>query len=80
MLGSLVILAVALVKKLQMPSNYLIVSLAFGDLSVAILAMPIAAITTLKEIFHLEESVCNVFQVSDVLLVRQYIIYLNIYF
>uniref|UniRef100_A0A3Q1GI42 G-protein coupled receptors family 1 profile domain-containing protein n=1 Tax=Acanthochromis polyacanthus TaxID=80966 RepID=A0A3Q1GI42_9TELE len=38
--NTLVVIAVCVVKKLRQPSNYLLVSLAVADLSVAIVVMP----------------------------------------
>ncbi len=43
----LVVISVCFVKKLKQPSNYLIVSLAIADLSVAVVVMPFVSITDL---------------------------------
>uniref|UniRef100_A0A672LP46 5-hydroxytryptamine receptor 7 n=1 Tax=Sinocyclocheilus grahami TaxID=75366 RepID=A0A672LP46_SINGR len=43
----LVVISVCFVKKLKQPSNYLIVSLAVADLSVAVVVMPFVSITDL---------------------------------
>ncbi len=43
----LVVIAVCVVKKLRQPSNYLLVSLAVADLSVAIVVMPFVIVTDL---------------------------------
>ncbi|XP_048877480.1 5-hydroxytryptamine receptor 7-like [Brienomyrus brachyistius] len=66
--NSLVIIAVCVVKKLRQPSNYLLVSLAVADLSVALGVMPFAILTDLKGgkwIF--DEVFCNIFIGMDVM-------------
>ncbi|KAG8000361.1 5-hydroxytryptamine receptor 7 [Nibea albiflora] len=58
----LVVISVCFVKKLRQPSNYLIVSLAMADLSVALAVMPFVSITDLiggQWIFG--QFFCNVF-------------------
>ncbi|XP_053305908.1 5-hydroxytryptamine receptor 7 [Spea bombifrons] len=64
----LVVISVCFVKKLRQPSNYLIVSLALADLSVAIAVMPFVIVTDLiggKWIFG--HVFCNVFIAMDVM-------------
>ncbi|XP_040218051.1 5-hydroxytryptamine receptor 7 [Rana temporaria] len=64
----LVVISVCFVKKLRQPSNYLIVSLALADLSVAIAVMPFVSVTDLiggKWIFG--HVFCNVFIAMDVM-------------
>ncbi|KAM9325326.1 5-hydroxytryptamine receptor 7 [Gastrophryne carolinensis] len=64
----LVVISVCFVKKLRQPSNYLIVSLALADLSVAIAVMPFVSVTDLiggKWIFG--HFFCNVFIAMDVM-------------
>uniref|UniRef100_A0A6J0VI94 5-hydroxytryptamine receptor 7 n=1 Tax=Pogona vitticeps TaxID=103695 RepID=A0A6J0VI94_9SAUR len=66
--NSLVIISVCIVKKLRQPSNYLVVSLAAADLSVALAVMPFVIITDLvggEWLF--EEPFCNVFIAMDVM-------------
>ncbi|KAJ6658568.1 hypothetical protein lerEdw1_019956 [Lerista edwardsae] len=66
--NSLVIISVCIVKKLRQPSNYLVVSLAAADLSVAFAVMPFVIITDLvggKWLFG--EVFCNVFIAMDVM-------------
>ncbi|ETE56400.1 hypothetical protein L345_17889, partial [Ophiophagus hannah] len=65
--NSLVIISVCTVKKLRQPSNYLVVSLAAADLSVALVVMPFVIITDLvggKWLFG--EVFCNLFIAMDV--------------
>ncbi|VDP69440.1 unnamed protein product [Echinostoma caproni] len=64
----LVILAVALVKKLQTPSNFLIVSLAFSDLLVGILVLPFSIIDALKGYWPFNEPLCDMYISFDVLM------------
>ncbi|XP_014678386.1 PREDICTED: 5-hydroxytryptamine receptor 1D-like [Priapulus caudatus] len=64
----LVILAVLLVQKLRTPSNYLIVSLAVADLSVALLVMPFSLIYEVTGGWVLGDVMCDVWTSSDVLL------------
>ncbi|XP_028824513.1 5-hydroxytryptamine receptor 7 [Denticeps clupeoides] len=64
----LVVISVCFVKKLKQPSNYLIVSLAVADLSVAVAVMPFVSITDLiggQWIFG--QVFCNVFIAMDVM-------------
>ncbi|XP_026165419.1 5-hydroxytryptamine receptor 7 isoform X2 [Mastacembelus armatus] len=64
----LVVISVCFVKKLRQPSNYLIVSLAVADLSVAVAVMPFVSITDLiggQWIFG--QFFCNVFIAMDVM-------------
>uniref|UniRef100_A0A8C9XNF5 5-hydroxytryptamine receptor 7 n=1 Tax=Sander lucioperca TaxID=283035 RepID=A0A8C9XNF5_SANLU len=64
----LVVISVCFVKKLRQPSNYLIVSLAVADLSVALAVMPFVSITDLiggQWIFG--QFFCNVFIAMDVM-------------
>lgn len=65
----LVILAVALVKKLQTPSNLLIVSLAVSDFTVALFVLPFATYKQLSEsMWLLSHALCDTFIICDVLL------------
>uniref|UniRef100_A0A3B4AQZ2 5-hydroxytryptamine receptor 7 n=1 Tax=Periophthalmus magnuspinnatus TaxID=409849 RepID=A0A3B4AQZ2_9GOBI len=64
----LVVISVCFVKKLRQPSNYLIVSLALADLSVALAVMPFVSITDLiggQWVFG--QFFCNVFIAMDVM-------------
>lgn len=64
----LVVISVCFVKKLRQPSNYLIVSLALADLSVAVAVMPFVSVTDLiggEWIFG--SGFCNVFIAMDVM-------------
>ncbi|KAI3381325.1 hypothetical protein SNEBB_005515 [Seison nebaliae] len=65
----LVIFAVAIVKKLRIPSNYLIVSLAISDLFVGVIVMPL---TTYHELnnrqWNLGALLCDIWISGDVLL------------
>lgn len=64
----LVVISVCFVKKLRQPSNYLIVSLAVADLSVALAVMPFVSITDLiggQWVFG--HFFCNVFIAMDVM-------------
>lgn len=66
--NSLVVISVCIVKKLRQPSNYLVVSLAAADLSVAFAVMPFVIITDLvggEWLFG--EVFCNVFIAMDVM-------------
>lgn len=66
--NSLVVISVCFVKKLKQPSNYLIVSLAVADLSVAVVVMPFVSVTDLiggRWIFG--RVFCNVFIAMDVM-------------
>lgn len=67
--NALVCLAVALVRKLQTPSNLLIVSLAVSDLLVAVLVMPFALLMELSAgVWPLGEGMCKAWTSLDVLL------------
>ncbi|XP_032087584.1 5-hydroxytryptamine receptor 7-like [Thamnophis elegans] len=64
----LVVISVCFVKKLRQPSNYLIVSLALADLSVAVAVMPFVSVTDLiggEWIFG--RAFCNIFIAMDVM-------------
>ncbi|XP_055502540.1 5-hydroxytryptamine receptor 7 [Leucoraja erinacea] len=64
----LIMISVCFVKKLRQPSNYLIVSLALADLSVALAVMPFVIVTDLiggQWIFG--QVFCNVFIAMDVI-------------
>ncbi|XP_043920019.1 5-hydroxytryptamine receptor 7-like [Protopterus annectens] len=66
--NSLVIISVCIVKKLRQPSNYLVVSLAAADLSVALAVMPFVTVTDLVGGEWLFGKVfCNVFIAMDVM-------------
>ncbi|XP_071609089.1 5-hydroxytryptamine receptor 7-like [Heliangelus exortis] len=66
--NGLVIISVCIVKKLRQPSNYLVVSLAAADLSVALAVMPFVTITDLLGGEWLFGKVfCNVFIAMDVM-------------
>nr|ANO39006.1 GCR026 [Schmidtea mediterranea] len=64
----LIIIAVTLVKKLQTPSNLLIVNLATSDLLVSGIVLPFAIIFQLKGFWPFSEFLCDTFILSDVLL------------
>ncbi|XP_062572599.1 5-hydroxytryptamine receptor 1-like [Saccostrea cucullata] len=66
--NSLVCIAVALVKRLQTPSNLLILSLALSDLLVAVLVMPFAATNEAAGHWLLGDIVCDIFTSLDVIL------------
>ncbi|XP_043938930.1 5-hydroxytryptamine receptor 7-like [Protopterus annectens] len=66
--NSLVIISVSVVKKLRQPSNYLLVSLAVADLSVALAVMPFVIVTDLtggKWLFG--QVFCTLFIAMDVM-------------
>ncbi|XP_007234230.1 5-hydroxytryptamine receptor 7 [Astyanax mexicanus] len=66
--NALVVIAVCVVKKLRQPSNYLLVSLAAADLSVATVVMPFAIVTDLTGGQWLFGQVfCNIFIAMDVM-------------
>ncbi|XP_069778830.1 5-hydroxytryptamine receptor 7-like [Narcine bancroftii] len=66
--NAMVIISVGIVKKLRQPSNYLVVSLAAADLSVALAVMPFVIITDLVGGEWLFGKVfCNVFIAMDVM-------------
>ena len=64
----LVCIAVSIVKKLQTPSNLLIVSLAVADLLVAIAVMPLALVYKLMGVWRLGQELCDMWTSLDVLL------------
>lgn len=66
--NSLVCIAVGLVKRLQTPSNLLILSLAVSDLLVAICVMPFNAAYEVMSYWSLGEVVCDLFTSLDVIL------------
>ena len=66
--NSLVCIAVAIVKRLQTPSNLLILSLAVSDLLVALLVMPFAATADIVGHWPLGDIVCDLFTSLDVIL------------
>ena len=66
--NSLVCIAVAIVKRLQTPSNLLIVSLALSDLLVAALVMPLAAMYEVVRYWPLDDTVCDIFTSLDVIM------------
>lgn len=66
--NTLVVIAVCVVKKLRQPSNYLLVSLAVADLSVALVVMPFVIVTDLTGgIWLFGEVFCNIFICMDVM-------------
>ncbi len=66
--NTLVVIAVCVVKKLRQPSNYLLVSLAIADLSVAVAVMPFVIVTDLTGgIWLFGEVFCNIFIGMDVM-------------
>uniref|UniRef100_A0A672SS14 5-hydroxytryptamine receptor 7 n=1 Tax=Sinocyclocheilus grahami TaxID=75366 RepID=A0A672SS14_SINGR len=65
--NTLVVIAVCVVKKLRQPSNYLLVSLAIADLSVAVAVMPFAIVTDLTGVWLFGEVFCNIFVGMDVI-------------
>lgn len=66
--NSLVCISVGIVKRLQTPSNLLIVSLAVADLLVAILVMPLSATLQIYRAWVLGPSICDIWTTTDVLL------------
>jgi 5-hydroxytryptamine receptor 7 len=66
--NSLVCIAVGMVKKLQTPSNLLILSLAVSDLLVAVLVMPFVTTYEVMGYWALGDVVCNLFTSLDVIL------------
>ncbi|XP_076461247.1 5-hydroxytryptamine receptor 1A-like [Babylonia areolata] len=66
--NSLVCLSVGLVKRLQTPSNLLIVSLAVADLLVALLVMPLGVTLQINGAWVLGPNVCDFWTTTDVLL------------
>lgn len=66
--NTLVVIAVCVVKKLRQPSNYLLVSLAVADLSVALVVMPFVIVTDLTGgTWLFGEVFCNIFISMDVM-------------
>ncbi|XP_062256324.1 5-hydroxytryptamine receptor 7-like [Platichthys flesus] len=64
----LVVISVCFVKKLRQPSNYMIVSLAVADLSVALAVMPFVSVTDLiGGQWFFGQVFCNVFIAMDVM-------------
>ncbi|GAB1602756.1 5-hydroxytryptamine receptor 1-like [Argonauta hians] len=66
--NSLVCIAVFMVRKLQTPSNFLIVSLAVSDLFVALFVMPLALLYEIMQQWHLGEELCDAWTSLDVML------------
>ncbi|XP_036367596.1 5-hydroxytryptamine receptor 1 [Octopus sinensis] len=66
--NSLVCIAVFMVKKLQTPSNFLIVSLAVSDLFVALFVMPLALLYELTKEWRLGDELCDAWTSLDVML------------
>lgn len=66
--NALVCMSVALVKRLQSPSNLLIVSLAVADLLVGMLVMPLATVLELNGSWILGPVVCDMWTTIDVFL------------
>lgn len=66
--NSLVCIAVAIVKRLQTPSNLLIVSLALSDLLVAVLVMPLSAMYEVLQYWPLDDTVCDLWTSLDVIM------------
>lgn len=66
--NSLVCISVAIVRRLQSPSNLLIVSLAVADLFVGLLVMPLAAVLEINGSWILGPIVCDMWTTTDVLL------------
>lgn len=65
--NSFVISAVILEKNLHNVANYLIVSLAFTDLNVAVMVMPIAAYQEISSSWSLGRIICDIWTIFDVL-------------
>lgn len=66
--NSLVCIAVGIVRKLQTPSNLLILSLAVSDLLVAVLVMPFVTTYQVMGYWVLGDVVCSLFTSLDVIL------------
>lgn len=66
--NSLVCIAVGIVRKLQTPSNLLILSLAVSDLLVAVLVMPFVTTYQVMGYWGLGDVVCSLFTSLDVIL------------
>ena len=66
--NSLICFSVALVKRLQTPSNLLIVSLTLADLLIAILVMPLALMMEMTGEWSLGQRLCDAWTCLDVFL------------
>lgn len=66
--NALVCIAVFMVRKLQTPSNFLIVSLAVSDLFVALFVMPLALLFEITQKWQLGNELCDAWTSLDVLL------------
>ena len=64
----LVCISVIIVKRLQTPSNLLIVSLAVADLLVAVLVMPLATTLQIYNFWVMGAAICDMWTTTDVLL------------
>ncbi|VEL13339.1 unnamed protein product [Protopolystoma xenopodis] len=64
----LIILAVLLVRRLRTPGNLLILNLALSDFLVSVLVLPFAIIYQLEGFWRLDQSVCTLYILADVLL------------
>lgn len=60
-----VILTICTTRKLRLPANYLICSLAVTDLLVALLVMPVSIVYMATETWRLGEAVCNLWLCVD---------------
>ena len=63
--NSLVLIAITKTRSLQRLNNYLLVSLAISDLSVALVCMPIHAIELFSGKWNLPHALCIFYQVKD---------------
>ncbi|VDM74522.1 unnamed protein product [Strongylus vulgaris] len=66
--NALVCLAVILVRKLQQPANFLIISLAIADFFVGMLVMPLALVDLLFPVWPLGRSMCKLWTTADLTL------------
>ena len=66
--NSLVCIAVGIVKRLQSPSNLLIVSLALSDLLVAVFVMPLSAVHVILRYWPFSDIICDLWTSSDVIM------------
>ncbi|KAK3599383.1 hypothetical protein CHS0354_036394 [Potamilus streckersoni] len=66
--NSLVCIAISIVKRLQSPSNLLILSLALSDLLVALAVMPFASIYEVLGYWPFSDVVCDIFTSLDVIM------------
>ncbi|KAL3864994.1 hypothetical protein ACJMK2_006633 [Sinanodonta woodiana] len=64
--NSLVCIAISIVKRLQSPSNLLILSLALSDLLVALAVMPFASLYEVLGYWPFSDIVCDIFTSLDV--------------